>query len=444
MEKLIFWEVNELNFDYINFYISHGKLPNWKKFIGQHGLKKTYSEKKYEKLEPWIQWPTVRTGLLYEEHKIFRLGDIERSNIRQHWEILEDQGYSVSAMSPINGSNKTNNSPFWIPDPWVDTKISGKGFVERIAKAIKQAVNDNSQEKLETKTVVTLLEALNTKSKLTSWPQYVISLFGALKKQHWSKAILLDRLLADVFISLWKKHKPDFSVLFLNSGAHIQHHYMCSAMPYIGTVKNPVWYIKSHQDPLFELLEMYDAILGDLIKLKDTRLIISTGLQQVPYEQPAFYWRLKDHNMFLSKIGIKFRRVKPRMTRDFLLEFDNYQDLSNAKSLLSKVASQDGEKIFKELDDRGNDLFVSLTYDKEIKDGFGVYLNGTEYQNFRNDIAFVAIKNGHHHGMGYYLDSFNSSNDPKEDIPLQDLFKVVMSHFSIHEGCSKDLIGIKE
>ena len=31
--------------------------------------------------------------------------------------------------------------------------------------------------------------------------------------------------------------------------------------------------------------------------------------------------------------------------RDFLLEFDNYQDLFNAKSLLSEVESKDGEKI---------------------------------------------------------------------------------------------------
>ena len=182
---------------------------------------------------------------------------------------------------------------------------------------------------------------------------------------------------------------------------------------------------------------MYDAILGDLIMLKDTRLIVSTGLQQVPYEQPAFYWRLKDHDMFLSKMGIKFSRVQPRMTRDFLLEFDNYQDLSNAKSLLSKVESQDGEKIFKELDDRGDDLFVSLTYDKEIKDNFSLYLNGNEYLHFRNDIAFVAIKNGHHHGTCYYLDSFKSPKDSKGSVPLQDLFKVIMSHFSIHDGIHK-------
>ena len=45
MDKLIFWEMNEINFNYVNFYINNGKLPNWKKFIENHGLFKTNSIK---------------------------------------------------------------------------------------------------------------------------------------------------------------------------------------------------------------------------------------------------------------------------------------------------------------------------------------------------------------------------------------------------------------
>ena len=147
-KKIIFWELNEINFEYVNYYIDQGKLPNWKKIIKEHGLFTTIAEKNYKELEPWIQWPTVRTGLTFNEHGIFRLGDMEGSGIKQHWEILEDRGYTVAAISPINASNNTKNSPFWMPDPWVDTKISGNGFIRRFSKAIKQAVNDNSQEKL--------------------------------------------------------------------------------------------------------------------------------------------------------------------------------------------------------------------------------------------------------------------------------------------------------
>ena len=54
--KLIFWEMNEINFDYVDHYIKKGYLPNWKRLIDQHGLFKTTSEKKYDQIEPWIQW----------------------------------------------------------------------------------------------------------------------------------------------------------------------------------------------------------------------------------------------------------------------------------------------------------------------------------------------------------------------------------------------------
>ena len=48
MDKLIFWELNEINFEYVKYYINQGKLQNWKNFIDNHGLYTTISEKKYE------------------------------------------------------------------------------------------------------------------------------------------------------------------------------------------------------------------------------------------------------------------------------------------------------------------------------------------------------------------------------------------------------------
>jgi hypothetical protein len=430
-KKLIFWEMNEINFDYVNFYIDQGKLPNWKRFIKDYGLFTTISETEYLNLEPWIQWPTVRTGLTYDEHKIFRLGDINNSAIKQHWEILETHGYSVAAISPINASNKTTNSPFWIPDPWVNTPISGNGFITRISKAIKQAVNDNSHEKLSLTSFTSIFEGLLTKSQITSWFLYISCIFGAIKKQHWSKAILLDRLIADIFIKLWKKHQPDFSVMFLNSGAHIQHHYMCNSKAYKGKVKNPDWYIKSDKDPLLEILELYDSILYELQKLKDTRLMIAVGLRQIPFEKPTFYWRLINHNEFLKKLGIKFKEIQPRMTRDFLIEFENNKDLVLAEKLLSNVKSRNGILLFNEIENRGNDLYVTLTFSDNITDNFSIFLNQKEFTNFNNDVAFVAIKNGHHDSLGYYLDSSRRPNELKEKFPLKDLYGFTLKHFNL-------------
>jgi hypothetical protein len=45
-------------------------------------------------------------------------------------------------------------------------------------------------------------------------------------KKPGAKALILDSLLADVHLTLWKKNKPDFSNLFLNS-EHIYNIIIC-------------------------------------------------------------------------------------------------------------------------------------------------------------------------------------------------------------------------
>jgi hypothetical protein len=433
MKKLIFLELNEINFDYVHYYINKGHLPNFKKLINKHGVFTTLSEKKYEEIEPWIQWPTIRTGLEYAEHKIFRLGDASNIVIRQHWEILEEQGYSVAALSPINGVNNTKNATFWIPDPWIETSTSGDGFAHRITRAIKQAVNDNSQEILSLSTILVVLEAVFTKSQLSSWPLYINECIGAFKKQHWSKAVVLDRILSDVFITLWKKHQPDFATLFLNAGAHIQHHYMSSSSAYTGKAKNPVWYVPQGVDPVLSIFAMYDKVIGELAALSSARLIMATGLRQVPYEKITYYWRLKKHADFLRKIGVKFDRVQPRMTRDFLVECSSPEQASIAEKLLNSVQAMDGGKIFEEVDNRGQDLFVTLTFPNDITEDMCIRVGNKVFNYFKSDVVFVAIKNGHHDTLGYFIDTQLTPGDLQNNFPIKEIFKMVLNHYGVRE-----------
>ena len=68
------------------------------------------------------------------------------------------------------------------------------------------------------------------------------------------------------------------------------------------------------------------------MKLKDIKLIITTGLHQQPHEHLTFYWRLKEHVKFADMIGIKnFSEILPRMSRDFLVNFSNKIDAINAE-----------------------------------------------------------------------------------------------------------------
>ena len=215
--KTILLGLNELNVDYIKFYISQGLLPNFKRLFEIQEPIETTSEKEYKLLEPWVQWVTIHTGKTYEQHNVFRLGDIvNHPELSQLFEELENEGLSVGAISPFNAENRLKNPSFFVPDPWTKTNPSGNWIVKALYQAVHQSVNDNAKSKLNFKSMISLGLGLLLYVPISRWLHYVKIVFKA--KNPGAKAVILDSLLADVYLTLWKKHKPDFSNLFLNSG----------------------------------------------------------------------------------------------------------------------------------------------------------------------------------------------------------------------------------
>jgi hypothetical protein len=423
--KTILLGLNELNFDYIKFYISKGLLPNFKKIFEIQPPIETVSENDYKLLEPWVQWVTIHSGKSYKEHNIFRLGDIvNHPSLSQLFEELEIEGLSVGAVSPFNAENRLKNPSFFVPDPWTKTNPSGNWIVKALYQAVHQSVNDNAKSKLNLKSMISLGLGLLLYVPISRWFHYVKTVSKA--KNPGAKAVVLDSLLADVHLTLWKKNKPDFSNLFLNSGAHIQHHYLFNSKAYVGNIKNPEWYCPKDFDPLIQILEEYDYQISKILKIKDVKLIIATGLHQQPHEHLTFYWRLKEHIKFAEMIGIKnFLEVSPRMSRDFLVKFNNELDALNAEKLLNSFySSRDDIKLF-EVDNRGTSLFVELVYPNDINDNDSIYSkeSALKLESFKSYLAFVAIKNGEHNGIGYLTSNFDLKTENK--INLTDLKSII-------------------
>ncbi|PZX50259.1 hypothetical protein LV84_04059 [Algoriphagus ratkowskyi] len=424
--KTILVGLNELNFEYIKYYISKGWLPNFKKLFSDNRIIETTSEDKYQLLEPWIQWVSITTGKTYEEHKVFRLGDIVgRNDLKQIFETIEDKGFTVGAVSPFNVDNRLKSPSFFAPDPWTQTKAVGSSIFVGLSNAVSQAVNDNAHGKLTKESIIALLKGILTYTSFKDYSFYFQKLLK-IKSQVGVKAIILDKLLADTFIVEWDNKKPDFSNLFLNTGAHFQHHYMFNSSAYKGELSNPAWYCAKGQDPLFEILKVYDQVIGELM-LKPVRLVVATGLHQKPHKHTTFYWRLKEHQQFLRLIGIdNFTRVTPRMSRDFLIDFSSEKEAALSQKLLnSYTAEKDNIKVFT-VDNRGKSLFVELTYPNDIVDNFSIVGN-TKIENFKNQVSFVAIKNGEHEGIGYLIDTDNRIKHDR--IELKDLYDFLLEDF---------------
>ena len=169
---MILLALNELNLEYIQGYISQGKLPNFSKLL-KGGVVKTTSETSYELLEPWIQWATVQTGKTYDEHKVFRLGDmVYRSDLKQIFEDLEKSGLSVGAISPFNADNRLARSKFFIPDPWTQTKARGGYIIEKLSRTVSRFVNSNASGKIGPIDVIWLVLGLIIYVRIKRWPKF--------------------------------------------------------------------------------------------------------------------------------------------------------------------------------------------------------------------------------------------------------------------------------
>lgn len=434
-KQLLFLELNEINIEAVERYCALGRLPNFRELLSTHGWARTSSEQRYEELEPWIQWVTAHTGLSLAQHGVFRLGDIVKTDHLQIWEYLESQGLRVGAISPMNAKNRLRGAAFFVPDPWTGTPVTARGNLRSLYRAIAQAVNDNAQSKITVESALRLLAGFLNYANPRNYAWYAQLAASALKGG-WRKAIFLDLLLSDVFVKEVARNRPDFATLFLNAGAHIQHHYMFSAAYYQGPHKSPSWYLPEGVDPVFEVYEAYDRIIARIrVRFPEARLMIATGLHQEPHGRVTYYWRLKNHSEFLSRIGVPLVRVEPRMSRDFLVVCRSADEARRAERILDGAITNAGVKLF-DVDNRGTDLFVMLTYPHEIEEPLTFSSEGASYALSPDDVAFVALKNGEHNGTGYFIDTGRAFDRGGVEFPLRDIPDVVSRALGVREFSS--------
>jgi hypothetical protein len=430
-KRLVLLELNELNLGVAELYAKPLGLKSLATMCSS-GLRRTSSEAKYEDLEPWIQWVSAHSGLTAREHGIFRLGDIVGSKVPQMFEQLEAHGFSVGAVSPMNTENRLARPAYFLPDPWTTTPTDGSFWSRALSEAISQTVNDNSNGRITARSAAALLVGLMRFARPRHYGLYA-RLAARSRGAPWRKALFLDLFLHDVHWALMRAHRPHFSTLFLNAGAHIQHHYLLNSQLLAkAELRNPAWYVNPSDDPVAEMLQVYDIILGDYLNDAGTDLIVATGLTQQPYDRVKFYYRLKDHAAFLRQLQVRHVRVVPRMTRDFLIEFTSADEaLAAQRQLAALRMSSDNLPVFGEIDNRGNSLFVTLTYPNEIR-ADSVMLGSAVPVTLAEHVVFVAIKNGMHASQGYlWCHGEVERFAPSDGAHVKNLHDTVLRHFGL-------------
>jgi len=423
-KKLLLIQLNEINFDLVREYSKDFKF----KFFNDEFFRKlliTNSEEKYELLEPWIQWVSIYTGKRADSHQIYRLGDIKKYNGETVFNIIEKLSKSIGVVCSMNLENNLKKPKYFFSDPWTKT-LSGPGkIIKFISNTISDVVNLNSHKSipkfLYCKTFIVLLFSFRFKNIYL----YLKLIFNFKKK--WNKALLLDLMLHDLHMDLIKKHKTDFSSIFFNAGAHIQHHYFFNSKHFRQkNLTNPKWYIKKKHDPILDMILFYDKILSEYKELNNYEVILATGLSQEPYNRVKYYYRLKNHENFFENLNINFLKIEPRMTRDFLVIFKDDDDKNNAIQKLNKLNQINKKEIFS-FEDRNNSIFVTLKLHEEIHENEQILIQDKKKISIKDHIVFVALKNGMHNSKGYFYSTFGESEEVNN---ITQIDKKIINFFS--------------
>ena len=407
-KKLLLIQLNEINFDLVREYSKEFKF----KFFNNEFFRKlliTNSEEKYELLEPWIQWVSIYTGKRADSHQIYRLGDIKKYNGENVFNIIEKLSKSIGVVCSMNLENNLKKPKYFFSDPWTKT-FSGPGkIIKFISNTISDVVNLNSHKSipklLYCKTFIVLLLSFRFKNI------YLYSKLIFNFKKKWNKALLLDLMLHDLHLDLIKKHKTDFSSIFFNAGAHIQHHYFFNSKHFRQkNLTNPKWYIKKKHDPILDMILFYDKILSEYKELNNYEVILATGLSQEPYNRVKYYYRLKNHADFFKNLNINFLKIEPRMTRDFLVIFKDDNEKNSAIQKLNKLNQVNKKEIFS-FEDRNNSIFVTLKLHEEVNKNEQILIQDEKKMLIKDHIVFVALKNGMHNSKGYFYSTFDEGEE---------------------------------
>jgi len=413
-KRIIQLELNEISYPIIEGLIEKNRLPNFKILNDSWQFLKTDSEEDYEKIEPWIQWVTAHTGKTYSEHGIFNLGDVHKLKHKQIWERLSEKGIESGIIGSMNAAKNTAKGGMFFPDPWA---IHAEAYPDKL-KPLWQLISSRVQSHATSKLgIPDLLKGVRSCLQFNIPLSTYFSIANQILQQKmepkvkWKLAIVFDLFQAELFKNVLRKTDYGYYTLFLNAIAHYQHHYWRN---YSREGFNPeIKYddIRPEDDPISYGYEAYDKILGEIIKIvkgdPDTLIIVVSGLSQIPYtdkeEQGGMnYYRLKNHQAFAEKIGVGVSHgyeVFPLMSRDWQIKYASEEQKIKALKVL-KGLKMKGERLFNIREDVADYIFIETAYTKGAEASDPIELDGSSISLFLDAFTNIAIKSGHHTGVG--------------------------------------------
>lgn len=438
--RLILIEFNELCPGLLAEFMGRGLLPNFRQFYDASTVFTTDAGEEPPHLEPWIQWPTVHSGLPFAEHQVFHLGDGRRLPHKCVGEVLSDAGVPVG----IFGSMNLNYGPlngYVVPDPW---DKEGRPYPDRLLpfyRTVARQVQEASRTQGGSKKEMLAFAWFLVRNGLTAGTA------GAILRQlwrerrdgglRWRRAMLLDRLQYDVFRRLNRRYAVRFATFFCNSTAHFQHYHWRNMEPEQFTAPPPDSDHPSLAHAIPEGYRAMDRLLGRFLRdYPDALLILCTALSQQPWtDTTKCTYRPRRFEQFLefARVSVELDAVKPVMAEQFHVECPDGAAAVRTEQRLRELTVDDQPLMAVQRE--GRSVFAGCRlYDTAALERPVVRQSDGTRQRF-GDLFYMVhtLRSGRHHSDGVLWMRTGRHRIVVDKVPLTDVAPTVLAHFAVEQ-----------
>lgn len=436
MQRTIQIEFNELSPTLIDEFIEAGELPNFRRLRDSSEVFITDASTELN-LEPWVQWPTLHTGIPDRDHGIQHLGEADLVAGRGIARELAAAGFKVG----VFGSMNLDYGPldgFVVPDAWNADLVPHPAELADFTNFVVSAVQENSADGFDKKAAIPFARYLVTHGLTPSSARTTVRQLLDERRDSgvkWRRPFVLDAVAYDVFRNLVRRHEVAFATFFSNSTAHLQHYYWRNFRPDEFSVPSPPEDHPSLADAVLEGYRNQDRLIGRFLSdFPDDRLVFVTALSQQPWDTTKCTYRPKDFDRLMRLLGLDTvgAEVAPLMAEEFLLSFPDEASAQSALARMEEARTGSGPLFRMQLAE--GPRFKAGCAVNEWSPGsiVAVMPDGTEVPFDDLFYRIHGLRSGRHHSDGCFWVQSTTPRRVNERVPLTSVAPSILRLFGVN------------
>jgi hypothetical protein len=439
---IILLEFNELCPDLLAEWMEQGLLPNFRKFHSQSRVFTGQADvTEQHHLEPWIQWYSLHSGFSYEQHQVFHLTDGPKRGLKDIWSLLLENGYTVANCAGMNAPGFGSPGSFYLPDPWCNSQEPYPPELRAYQHLVLTKVQENTNATASPQNNAYLQFLLFWMSHGASVDSVGAVLRQSLREfssraQSWRRATILDKVQFDIFSHYWRRLKPDFASFFINSTAHFQHAYWHLLKPegFEDLAQTPA--DSAHKDAVLFGYQEMDRLLARFFELEKEgpMLVFSTALSQRSNPDAGLiYYRPRDIDALLRKIGVQPTKLLPVMAHQYSAEFTSQEAAERAKERLAAILYR-GAPLFDLSSRPPSSLFFGVGAHGDIPRDAALEFTAPESPSMAFDDVFYRLphtKSGIHHPQSALWFKTGDFRVHEDQVSILDVLPTLLDYYGV-------------